>query len=306
MLEITTRNQEINVEHWVMMLYGQPSTGKTSIAFTTSKPLVIDFDNGAYRSEFRKDVVKINGWSDIQSISESDVAGYDTICIDTAGRMLDHLAAALVQENSKWGTRAGGLTLQGYGVLKSRFGEFIKLLRSFNRNILFLAHEKEERNGDNVRVRPDIQGGSFGEVFKVADQVGYMCFDQNGARILDWNPCEAWYGKNTAQIAKSIIPNFHTEPDYLEKLGQAMLVKMNSLSEESKKFADDVAAIKKELDTSESIESVNGNLGAMLAMEEGSLRAMARHLLSVRANELGFKYDKEVGSFVVESKEEAA
>lgn len=304
MLNITTRNEQMLVTQWVIMLYGQPGTGKTSIAFTAEKPLLLDFDQGAYRSDFRKDVVQISSWADVEGMTDDDLKPYKTICVDTTGRMLDHLASALVKENSKWGTRAGGLTLQGYGVMKNRFSEWIKMLKLTGLNVLLLAHEKEERNGDEIRIRPDIQGGSFGEVFKVADQVGYMFSDQNGKTVIDFNPCESHYGKNTGQIERQVVPNFHAEPDYLENLGQSMLDKVNTLSEESKKFADDVDFLKKGIEEIQFTQDLDKATEDMKAMDEGPLRIMARHLISFQAKKCGFKFNKELGVFEIEESEE--
>lgn len=296
-MKVTPRSEQLKVEHWVMMLYGQPSTWKTSTAFTTSKPLLLDFDKGAHRSEFRKDIVKIDSWQDVSDMTEKDLEPYDTIIIDTVGAMLDCLTASMIKQNPKMGNGEGSPSMMGWGTLKSRFAEWVKKVRMMNINMLFIAHEKEERNGDDVRIRPDIKGASFGEVFKLADQVGYMYKDAAGSTVLDFNPCAYFYGKNTGQFEKMLVPNFHTEPDFFQGLAERMLDKMNMLIEESKEFADKVVLMKNGIDQIMDAPALNVSLKNMKLLDDDQEKIMLRHLINQRSKELQLTYSKETKQF---------
>ena len=58
-LNITKSNEVMEVKHLTTTIYSQPGLGKTSLAFTASNPLLLDFDQGAYRAVERGDVVQV-------------------------------------------------------------------------------------------------------------------------------------------------------------------------------------------------------------------------------------------------------
>ncbi|MEK5761254.1 AAA family ATPase, partial [Acinetobacter variabilis] len=75
-----------------------PGIGKTSLAFSATNPILFDFDKGAHRAgKYRKDTVQVNNWSEVSSLTANDLLGYDTVIVDTAGRMLDVIIAHLVK-----------------------------------------------------------------------------------------------------------------------------------------------------------------------------------------------------------------
>jgi len=304
---ITKRHESIEVVQWVTLLYGQPGIGKTSTAFTCHNPLLLDFDEGAHRSEFRKDVVTIRSWADVAGITEDDLRPYATLVVDTVGRLLDHLALDIIKRNGKMGTMAGGLTLQGYGALKSQFGQWIKATRSMGVNVLLLAHEKEDRQGDEVKIRPDIQGSSSGEVFKIADQVGYIHANNNNLRVIDFEPSDHWLGKNTGGFKTLLIPNFHSEPQFFAETMQQLLDQMNSSSKVAKEFADVADAHRDEILSLDSAEALSLKVRAVAEMEDGPLKVIMKNFVSKKAKALNLKWDIEIGAFapVPETAEEA-
>jgi hypothetical protein len=89
--------------------------------------------------------------------------------------------------------------------LKNRFRQHVATLRSLGKDVLLIAHDKEDKDGDTRIVRPDIVGGSYGEVMKVADFVGYV-YMSGKDRILDFNPTDRWIGKNPAGWKPFVVP----------------------------------------------------------------------------------------------------
>ncbi|RVG82346.1 ATP-binding protein, partial [Sinorhizobium meliloti] len=197
-LKITRASDPITVDRLNMVIYGPPGIAKTSLAFTAEAPLLLDFDNGSHRAANRKDVVRVTSWADITNIDAGDLEPFKTIVVDTAGRALDSLSVDIIKANPKHG-RGGALTLQGFGELKSRFGAFLKLLNSFGKDVVLIAHMDEQRSGDDVIERLDVQGGSKGEIYKTADAMGRLIIE-NKHRWLLFSPTDAAFGKNPGQL----------------------------------------------------------------------------------------------------------
>ena len=73
-----------------MMIYGQAGMGKTTVALSAPKPLLLDFDNGVKRVNLAHlenvDIVQVENWKEIQQLlqqDQGDLAPYQTIVVDT-------------------------------------------------------------------------------------------------------------------------------------------------------------------------------------------------------------------------------
>src|SRR5262249_39173147 len=154
-------------------VYAYPGLGRTTLGYSADDPLLLDFDQAAHRAKNRGDTVLIDSWEDVEKMERADFAAYKTVVVDTVGRALDHMTVKILAGGDpKNNNRAGGLSLQGYGVLKTTFTTWLNLLRSFGLDVVLLAHMDEKQDGDTTKERLDIQGGSKNEVYKVSDLMG--------------------------------------------------------------------------------------------------------------------------------------
>ena len=55
----------------IIMIYGQPGSGKTSVATTANEPLIIDTDKGYDRSVRRVDTLIATKWEDVLTEQKS-------------------------------------------------------------------------------------------------------------------------------------------------------------------------------------------------------------------------------------------
>ena len=96
-LKITRASDPIVITRLNICVYGPPGIGKTSLAFTASRPLLLDFDQGAHRAAGRKDTVQVHQWGDVAGIAAGDLSEFDTIIVDApaAGHMLTFLQAPM-------------------------------------------------------------------------------------------------------------------------------------------------------------------------------------------------------------------
>jgi hypothetical protein len=299
-LKITKASDPITFERLNMVIYGPPGLGKTSLAFTADKPLLLDFDNGSHRAANRKDVVQVSSWQDVASITADDLAPFTTVIVDTAGRALDAITADIIRTDPK-GHKNGALTLPGYGVLKTRFTTFLKLLNSFGKDVVLIAHMDEQRNGDDIIERLDVQGGSKGEIYKAADAMGRMSM-VNGNLLLRFSPSDAAFGKNPGQLEPLEIPHF-SQADFDGFLGrviQRTKDRLNELSEDQKAALEEQHWFRDTLPNVKDADGINGLMPR--AMEAGQA---CKAMLAARAKELGLVFDKVLGEYA-ESQKEAA
>ncbi len=291
MLNIKTATDPVELKGFNVVIYGQPGIGKTSLAFSAEKPLLLDFDNGAHRSEYRKDFVPISDWSEIASIQAADIKDYSTIIIDTVDTCLDYLAANIINRNPKMGNRNGGLTMQGWGALKNEFSEFLKRMKTFGKTVILICHVTEEKRGDDTFFRPLVKGGSKDMINQVADLMGYY-FAENNQRVLNFNPTDRWLGKNSASIEPLLIPNLDADPNYFAEVLAGAMNKIITLSEKQAQAREAFEALKEAIETIETPKQVN-ELGANLKkLESQAHYHMARTLLGKKAKSLGFDFDK--------------
>lgn len=296
MLKITKATDKVEIPAVKLVIYGQPGTGKTSISFTAEQPLLLDFDGGAYRSGFRKDSVQINDWKDIAQMKPEDLRDYQTVVVDTVGRCLDLLAADIIRTKPKLAQGSGALSMQGWGELKARFAAWTKNLQTMGKDLVLIAHDKEDKRGDDVVMRPDVQGGSYGEIFKIADGVGYLCAGQKGNQ-LDFSPTEKYVGKNPAGFEQINVPHLAKEPDFLAGLIQQMKDRLGNLSEESAKVAAEVEAYLAKIEVIENLAGLN-EMTAEIKGVNGAVQIQTRPAIMAKASDLKAHWDKKSNAFI--------
>jgi hypothetical protein len=294
-LKITKSFEPIEVKTIVGCLYAQPGVGKTSMAFTAEKPLLLDFDRGSYRSANRRDVVQIESWSDVTNITAEDLAPYKTLIVDTAGRALDFLTVEVIKADAKWG-RGGALTLQGFGVLKTRFVSWTNLIRSFGLDVVLIAHLDEQKKGDDTSERLDIQGGSKQEVYKSADLMGRI-YLSNGKRTLNFNPTDTAFGKNPAALPVFDVPDYSASPDFFAGVIAQTKAGLNKLSAEQAQVAGLLEDWKQKIDAVDGVDAFNALLDPIKAADE-RIRDNAKRLLAKASKAKGIVFDKEKGLFI--------
>ncbi|HEX7113657.1 MAG TPA: ATP-binding protein [Steroidobacter sp.] len=301
-LKITKACDPIEVKTIAACFYATPGIGKTTLGFTADKPLLLDFDKGAYRSGNRSDCVEVDTWGDVARITREDLEPYKTLIVDTAGRALDALTVDIIAENPKLG-RGGALTLQGYGELKSRFTAWMKLIRSFGLDVVLICHADEQRKGDELIERLDIQGGSKNEIYKSADVMGRL-YLEGGKRILNLNPTDTAFGKNPAQLPPLEVPHFAEAPQFLAGVIERIKGALNKQSAAQLEVAGMLAEWKAKIDEAATVEDFNALIPQTQTADE-RVRTNVKRLLTKTAKERGFTFDQKSKAFVAEKKEAA-
>lgn len=294
-IQIVRAQDPIEVPALVATIYAAPGLGKTTLGFAADKPLLLDFDRGAYRAANRADSVAVERWSDIDSITPEDVADYSTIIVDTAGRALDVLAIDIMSANSKMGNN-GALSLQGYGQLKARFTAWVKHIRSMGKDLILLAHSTEDRSGDDVLERLDMQGQSKNEVYKVSDLMGRLCI-RNRKRVLEFRPTDTTFGKDPAMLGAVDVPDVAQVPNFMGAILDKVKSRINELTEEQKLAMSAIADWQSIIDGCNDAEAINKALPAVRGIEDEYMAKKVKPMLHAKATDLGLSFDRESGEY---------
>lgn len=288
-----------------VIIAGVAGIGKTTLALSSPKPLLIDLDKGVSRVEarHRTDTAVVNSYDELmKDLKEADLSEYETIVIDTGGKLLEMLKPVVIKENSKNGKSDGNLSLQGYGAVKRKFSDFVNFVKTLNKHLVFVFHATEvSLPNDITGLRIRMEGSSRDEVWDDIDVGGFVEMKGN-CRTISFNNCERFYAKGTHGIHGVYeIPT-------LEKG-----VRNTFLTDLFKKIRDDLNAEVDELNNYETLmnifipkinlcENVEGLNELLNVIGTATHYLTSKDELWVRINEkakeLGLSYDKKEKRFI--------
>lgn len=294
-----------------MLIYGQPGTGKTTLALSAPKPLLFDFDNGVHRVNFNHlkdvDTVQIGSYADFMSVLDNeDLTSYQSIVIDTGGKLLDHMAEYIVKKTPKYGRANGMLTLQGYGERKAIFTALIRRLSIMDKHIIFVAHQETRHEGDDIRYVPQFGGSNYDSLVTELDLVGYM--EANGReRVITFDPTDRNDGKNTCNLPPLVkLPavldaegNPTADNDFLTASVispyYARLARMRGETEEYNQLIDLLKNTIQDL----SADQINEALADIPKWNHiGNSKLRAAKMIQQRAGQLGLNFDRKTKQYV--------
>lgn len=238
----------------IIVLYGTPGTGKTSLANTAKNPILIDTDRGSDRASNRVDTLMASKWLNIENEKEA-IKTYDTVVIDTAKALLDdYLSDYVVTQNYK--LKSNGL--KRFGEMAEKFKEFVNFLRQNQSDIIFVCHDKEQTEGDIVKHSPECTGQSKDLLLRIADQVGYVTM-VNGQRTIVFDPTDTTIGKNVAQIPPMRIPDVNSVefPTCMAEIISKVKKSLVGKSEAQKEAQEQLDSAREKLKSAKTIDDAN-------------------------------------------------
>ena len=290
------------------LIYGQPGIGKTTLALSAKNPVCIDADRGMKRVEKRFQVpsLQVENYAQVLDlINGPELAPFDTIVIDTLGKLIDRIGDYVCLENPKFRQGDGTLAMKGWGAVKIKFQQLVKLIQSKNKSVIFVAHESEEKDGDKTKKRPDCAGSARKDIVKELDFMGYM-EAVGGKRTICFTPTEAFYAKNSCGLDGIIeIPDLKAggaNTFVQDKIAGAMLERQSRDNEMLESYTSLINIIDSKIQACESVTDLNAcktELGNLEEIWDSKLRAW--NLLKERANSLNAEFDKESKLFVAKA-----
>lgn len=293
-----------------MLVYGQPGIGKSTMALSAPNPVLFDFDGGVQRVNvaFQCPTLQVKSWEEaLQALDElkGGEVNCKTIVIDTAGKMLDFMSDFIMRNDSKMKMRDGSLSLKGYGARKVMFQNFLREVAMMGKNIVFVAHEREEKDGETKIVRPEIGGSSAGDLIKELDLVGYVQA-VGSDRTVYWTPQEKFYAKNTCNLpAWQKIPvivdangNVTQQNDTLQKVFVYYENNVKKIEETRKRYNELLDEIELAIENITDARSANEFAEAIASTEIiWDSKVRARELFKVKVANLKLKWNAKTKSY---------
>ena len=274
------------------------------MALSAPNPVMFDFDGGIQRVNvaFQCPTLQVKKWEDAMSAIEELKSGEDdckTIIIDTAGKMLDFMSDYIMRNDSKMKMRDGSLSLKGYGARKVMFQNFLREVSMMGKHIVFVAHEREDKDGETRIVRPEISGSSAGDLMKGLDLVGYVqVIGQD--RTVYWTPQEKFYAKNSCNLpAWQKIPvivddkgNVTQKNDTLQRVFAYYEANIRKIEETRSRYNQLLESIEEAVAQVSDAESAN-EIAKTIADTEiiWDSKVRAREMFRAKVQELKLKYN---------------
>ncbi len=302
-MSLIKKSNELTIPSTVkMMIYGQAGMGKTTLALSAPRPLLLDFDGGVKRVNMAHldgvDIVQVTSWQDVQQVLQENLSAYQTIVVDTIGKMMDFIITY------KCGTRQP--QIRDWGGINAEFSWMTRTLSSLNKNVVFVAHRDTRKEGDDTVFIPALREKSYNSIVTELDLLGYLEMkNENGVqrRTITFDPTSRNDGKNTCNL-----PGIMFVPGIVDAAGnptaknnfintQVIAPYLNMLAvkkAQQEQYDKLIAELRDNIELITDAQSANDFIARIDNFEHiGSSKAMASKILADKARALNLVLGKD-------------
>ena len=229
----------VNTENrFRVLIAGYPGIGKTTLGLSAPKPLLIDVDFGINRTmaSVRKDYIQPESYEELLNDLKGDLSDYETIVVDTGGKLLDLMKAYVIKNDIKNAKKDGTLSLQGYGAVGREFSRFMNYIYfELRKHCVIIFHAVEEKQDEETKLRILVEGSTKNTVWQNVELGGFIEMRGN-KKTIGFDNCERYFAKSSFGIKGNYtIPELDgtQQNDFLTKLFEQA---NKNIQEESKVF----------------------------------------------------------------------
>lgn len=282
------------------MFYGQAGTGKTTLALSAPKPLLLDFDGGVHRVNYGHQcpTVQINSWEEANEVLKEDLSEFESIVVDTIGKMMDYIINYVCN---------GGIPqIKDWNRINQEFASFVRNINSMDKNVIIVAHRDVRKEGDDNVFVPALREKSYTAIVSELDLLGYVEMKGN-ERTITFNPTGRNDGKNTCNLpALMKLPNVVDQTtkaalknDFLQKLViDPYVANLEHRLNEAKKYEAVTQQLRLDIELITDALSAKDFTDRVENYEHvGNSKLYAKQLLQTKLRELKLKYNAKTNEY---------
>ena len=169
-------------------------------------------------------------------------------------------------------------------------------------DVVMVAHDKEDKRGEDTVLRADIQGGSYAEIFKLADAVGYLHMIDSNKRVLEFNPSDFHTGKNPAGLQPIDVPDLNQDPDFFGNLIDQIKDGIGKIGRESSAVKEETNTWRRRINSTTTAEGMNKLTEEAHSITRKAVKLPVWKLMQTRGETIGLHYDKDTKTWVQNDK----
>lgn len=299
-------------QHFSAIIYGAPGVGKTTLALSAPKPLLIDFDGGVSRVKaahrcptiMPADYEEVN--KDIHNVAE--MKEFETIVLDTGGAFVTYLKDWAMRTKTDAKMKNGQFNaLKGFGYVKSEFAAFTDYIKNvLHKNVIYVFHSVEQADRDgNSQQRLMCEGAARNTVWNGVDFGGYVQMIGT-KRVICFTPEEEYFAKGTHGIEGRVdIPTIGAmdKNDFMTGLFERARASIVAEKDENDaiRAAYDLAmsSAREMVDAVTDIDTANDALTAISTLTHAlTSKQETWALLNTKCKSIGLKFDVSRKQFI--------
>lgn len=292
------------------IIYGPPGIGKTTLALSAPKPVLIDFDRGIsrVRAQHRKAAIVCNTYEEVlRDVRSPEMADFETVAIDTGGSFVTFLKDWAFRTKAGAKTKSGDFnSMKGFGFVKGEFAGFTDELKYvLNKHVIYVFHSQEEKDKDgNIIQRLLCEGSARNTVWNPCDFGGFVQV-VNGKRYIGFTPEQEYFAKGCHGIAgRHEIPELtaDTPNDFMTRLFEQARANIQAETDMfapvRRKYDATMAAAQVIIDGVKDVETANAAIASIKDMEHAlTSKKELGALLNTKAAACGLFFDRVLGQY---------
>lgn len=298
-----------------VLIAGYPGIGKTTLGLSAPKPLLIDVDFGINRvmASARKDFIQPETYDELLNDLKGDLRDYETIVIDTGGKLLDLMKSYVIKNDIKNAKKDGTLSLQGYGAVGREFTRFMNYIYfELRKHCVIIFHAVEEKQDEETKLRILVEGSTKNTVWQNVELGGFMEMRGN-KKTIGFDNCERYFAKSSFGIkGLYTVPELNetTKNDFLTQIfekANANIQEESKIFEQERKEYQDVMDTYSSMIENMTVETVEEVSNVMKTIEHKltSKKELTAKFLE-RLKSLNMQWNKETGKYEIKPEEPKA
>ena len=215
-----TKRKPLAVNPKILLLYGPPKVGKTTMLSQLGDCLVIDTEKGSHMLEGY-----FHGVDNKEELMEfykeaSDSHGYNVFALDTIDKVVEWTTKEVVAE-CQVDDIADLPYGKGYGMVRERTMNNIRKLQSLCPKTIIVGHRKTAAAVDNsTAVDPetlDLSGKLRNQIMAQSDAIGYMFRDDEDKLMVSFKAAHAVEAGSRCEHLKGKVFPFDWKKIYIKE-----------------------------------------------------------------------------------------